>query len=557
MPGALFDKHLPLLRQAMAAAENRVSWTPFPETPAHRGTAAIQEGREAFEAYRDASFYLDQPSVLGRYGGEVSPYGFPLNVSYPVCNTDALLLAARSAMWPWVKAGPEARIGVCMEILERLHSHGVELAYAVKHTSGQSFSFAYQHSVAHALDRGLESVACAYREMKQVLSRAIWTRHGAKEGETALEKAFVPAPHGVGLVITSATSPTWSSFPGLFANLATGNPVIIQPHPEVVLPLAITVAICRMTLKESGFDPNLVSLLVDDGGGAAARMAALKSEVRLIDFTGDRELGDWLEENVHHAVVFAQKASLNCVVVDSTDDYKGLLRNLAVTLSLYSGQLAGTPRLVLVSREGVRTPQGVVAADQFGRDLALALGRLDEDPVRAAAVLGCLQSEVALGELIVARESGHVLRNSAPADYPQWPLARCHTPMLVRLEAADPAIIADTARAPVCFLLETATATEALALAERLMTEHGAFGLGLHSTNEHVWELAEESALRLGIALHLNLTGHVLMNQPAAYADFHGAGANPAANCSFVDAAFVARRFFIVQTQKPAQDFSR
>lgn len=551
MPDALFDKHLPLLRQAMAAVENRVSWSPFPESPAHLGAAALEEGRQAFEAYRDASFYLDQPSVVGRNGGEVSPYGFPLNVSYPVCNTDALILAARGAMWPWVKAGPEVRVGICLEILERLHRHGIELAYAVKHTSGQSFSLAYQYSVAQALNRGLETVACAYREMKQVTGRASWTAHGTKES-VSMEKSFRPAPHGIGLVIASATSPTWGAFPGLFADLATGNPVIVQPHPGAVLPLALTVAVCRMILKEAGFDPNLVSLLVDDGSGAVARIAALKPEVRLIDFSGDRAGGDWLEENVHHAVVFAQKSSLDCVVVDSTADYKGMLRNLALTLSLYSGQLPATPRVILVSREGVRVGDAVTSAEQFGRDVATALGRLDDDPKRAAAIQGCLQSEATLATMALARENGEVLRDSSPADYPQWPTARCHTPLLVRLDPTDLGVLSPDRGGPVTYLLETATTAEALALAERLMSEHGALGLGLHSTNEHVQELAEDATLRLGIPLHLNLTGQVLMNQPAAYADFHGAGANPAANCSFVDSAFVARRFFFVQAQKPA-----
>ena len=40
------------------------------------------------------------------------------------------------------------------------------------------------------------------------------------------------------------------------------------------------------------------------------------------------------------------------------------------------------------------------------------------------------------------------------------------------------------------------------------------------------------------------------MNQSAAYSDFHGTGANPAANASYTDGAYVASRFRIVQSRR-------
>ena len=63
--------------------------------------------------------------------------------------------------------------------------------------------------------------------------------------------------------IGCSTFPTWNSYPGLFASLVTGNPVIVKPHPHAVLPLALTVAVAREVLTEYGFDPNLVTLAVD------------------------------------------------------------------------------------------------------------------------------------------------------------------------------------------------------------------------------------------------------------------------------------------------------
>jgi hypothetical protein len=59
----------------------------------------------------------------------------------------------------------------------------------------------------------------------------------------------------------------------------------------------------------------------------------------------------------------------------------------------------------------------------------------------------------------------------------------------------------------------------------------------------------QEAAEIAGVSLSLNLTGAVFVNQTAAFSDFHGTGANPAANAALSDSAFVANRFRVVQTR--------
>src|SRR5262249_3994628 len=149
------------------------------------------------------------------------------------------------------------------------------------------------------------------------------------------------------------TFPTWNGFPGLFASLATGNPVIVKPHPQAVLPLAVTVRYAREVLGEAGFDPNLVVLAAEAGGGGLAATLAVRPEVRIVDFTGSTAFGDWLEANARQALVFTEKAGVNTVVLDSTDDFAGMCRNLAFSLSLYSGQMCTTPQNILVPAEGI------------------------------------------------------------------------------------------------------------------------------------------------------------------------------------------------------------
>ena len=52
------------------------------------------------------------------------------------------------------------------------------------------------------------------------------------------------------------------------------------------------------------------------------------------------------------------------------------------------------------------------------------------------------------------------------------------------------------------------------------------------------------------MALSINLTGAVFVNQSAGFSDFHATGANPAANACLTDSAFVASRFFVVQSRR-------
>ena len=131
MPHPLFDNHHALLDQALAAIACRTHWSPYAENPRSYGEMALDDGLAAFEAYRNAQFYLDQPAVTGRCGGEVSPYGLSLKLTYPRCSPVGLIAAAKAAMLPWVRAGIEARTGLpgnsclpeCRQCRNGLYTH--------------------------------------------------------------------------------------------------------------------------------------------------------------------------------------------------------------------------------------------------------------------------------------------------------------------------------------------------------------------------------------------------------------------------------------------------
>ncbi len=552
MPHPLFEKHQALLTQAVNAIEQRGYWAPYAESTLAYGANALEEGRVAFEAYRDAQFYLDQPGLVERGGVEMSPYGLSLNISYPKCRPDALITAASSAMPAWIKAGPDTRAGVCCEMLARLNLHSMEMAHAVMHTTGQGLSMAFQFAGPQAQGRGLEAVACAWREMRRVPVRALWEKPRSSHPPWRMESTYTIVPRGIALLVGCATSPTWNGYPGIFASLATGNPVIVKPHPSVILPLALTVAVARQTLKDAGFDPNLVSLLVDDPDALVAKEVAIRDEIRIVDYTGGPVFGEWLEENARQAVVFAAKAGVNCAIIDSTDNYPGMLKNLVITLALYSGQMCTTPQAIFVSREGVKTPAENISLEQFELDLSRAMQVFLDNTARALDILGALQSPLVLARIQASRELGEVLCESTALRHPQYPDACIHTPLLLKVSADSTAAYAEERFGPISFVVETASTLESLSLAERVMRQKGALSFSVYTTSAAVWQASEEVSLRAGVSPSFNLTEGINVNQSSGFSDYHATGANPAANACLIDSAYVARRFFVVQSRHPA-----
>src|SRR3954449_4490481 len=283
-PPELFAAHQETLDRAVAATRTREYYSAYNESPSPRvyGENAAAEGQAAFEAWLGTPFPLDTPGASGTVATEKSPFGIELAVSYPrgaPANVDDLVRAAGSGIKAFRDAGPAARVGVCLEILHRLHQRIFELANAVQFTTGQAFVMAFQAGGAHALDRALEAVAYAYAEQIRHPTVATWTKPAGKGEPLRMEKTFHLVPRGVALVIGCTTFPTWNSYPGLFASLATGNPVIVKPHPGAVLPLALTVRYAREVLREAGFNPDLIQLAAEAPGEKLASVLALRPEV--------------------------------------------------------------------------------------------------------------------------------------------------------------------------------------------------------------------------------------------------------------------------------------
>jgi phenylacetic acid degradation protein paaN len=550
----LFTTHRETLDAAVAATRSREFYSAFNESPSPRvyGETAAADGLAAFEAWRGTTFPVDTPGAEGVVATEKSPFGFDLDVSYPrvtVDGVEVLVQAAGAGMTAFRDAGVEARVGVTLEILHRLHGRIFELANAVQHTSGQAFVMAFQAGGAHALDRALEAVAYAYAEMTRTPSTVVWEKPGRGE-PLRMEKTFTPVPRGLSLVIGCNTFPTWNSYPGLFASLACGNPVVVKPHPGAVLPLAITVQVAQEVLAEAGFDPHLVTLAAEDPADGLAAVLAVRPEVKLVDFTGSNAFGDWLEANATQATVFTEKAGVNTVVIDSTDSFAGLCTNLAFSFALYTGQMCTAPQNVYLPADGIETDDGRKSVAEVAEGIGAALGKLLGDDARAVELLGGVVNDGVLSRLDDSGAHGKVYVESRAVRHPAYDDAVVRTPTLIGLTTADAEVYESECFGPVAYLIETSGTDESIDLFRSTVLAHGAMTAAVYSSTPHVVEKMRVAALDAGVALSENLTGGVFVNQSSAFSDFHGTGANPAANSSYTDTAYVASRFRMIQSRR-------
>lgn len=551
--------HDELLAEAATALADRSYFSRYPDSPSPRvhGEGAAEAGLAAYEERLGRPFDLgDQPSAGGAVGDEVSPYGQRLGVSYPRLDLQVALTAAREGMRAWRDAGARTRAVVCVEMVERLHARSFEIGHAVMHTSGQPFVMAFQAGGPQAQDRALEAIVAGLVEQERVPSTARWEKPG-KDGPLVMDKDYMCVPRGVALLIGCNTFPTWNAYPGLFASLVTGNAVVVKPHPRATLPLAVTVQVCREVLAEAGFSPALVQLAAEGDGEGLAADLALRPEVAIIDYTGGPAFGGWLEREGAAAgkAVFTEKAGVNSVVLDSTDDVRGMLGNLAFSLTLYSGQMCTTPQNLYIPRDGIGTPDGQLTVEDFGEQLGAAIGRLTGDDTRAVELLGATVNEAvrtrSAGLADLAREAGgEVVVSPRVVLHPAYPDAVVRTPGVVRLGVEREDVYTQECFGPVALLIVTDSTAQSLAQFVDTVQEHGAMTASVYSTSPEVLAATREAALDAGVALSENLTGQVFVNQTAAFSDFHGTGANPAANAAYTDAAFVAPRFRVIATRR-------
>jgi phenylacetic acid degradation protein paaN len=548
-----FDRHKATLAKAVDACDKRYSWTAYPESPSRKihGVEKPAQGKARFEAMLNKPFPLVQPGEVGRTGAEISPYtGQPLGIDYPRIDIEVLYPAIEAASPAWQAAGPEVRLGICLEILDRCSQQLFENAHATMHTSGQSYIMAFAGSGANALDRGMEALAFAYKAMGDVPATAVWERRFGKEGATRLEKEYRLRGRGISVAICCATFPLWNGYPALCASLATGNPVVLKPHPSAILPVALLTTVAKAVFAETGFDPNLVSMVADTREAPAALELLEHPATAIVDFTGSPAFGAWIEHNCRDKLVFTETAGCNSVVIESTDNLESMASAIAHSLCQASAQMCTSVQNIHIPATGIEAAGHQVSFDTVAGAIVSAVDKHLENP---QVLCGTLVDDTIFATIHryrqLAAEHGQLLRDSGPLDYTDFPAARTASPLILQVTEAARGIYRDEIFGPVSFIIKGDDIDGCLLDATSNARDRGAITSHVYSVRDEFLDRAVDAYHAAGASVACNLTG-MPINFSAAYSDYHVTGLNPAGNACLADMAFVSGRFRIVQSKR-------
>jgi phenylacetic acid degradation protein paaN len=550
---AVFETHKTTIIEAIQAIHTRSFHAHWPEVPSGKiyGETAQADGEAAFKALLNSRFEgLEQETPEAWAGAESSPYGFELGVQYPYFDPDTLVHRANAAFPAWRALHPMDRAGLLVEALEASSRNFFPIAFATMHTTGQGFVMAFQASGPHAYDRALEAVALGYREMTRFPETAAWEKPMGKV-TVSLQKKYRALGRGVGVVIGCSTFPVWNSFPGIFANLVTGNTVIVKPHPGAILPIAIAVADIRRTLREHGVNPDVIQLGVD-GEHLIAKRLAENPGVNLIDYTGGSAFGEYLE-NLPGKIVFSEKAGVNSIIMDSVDNLDAALDNIAFSLSLYSGQMCTTPQNIFIPKSGIMAGGAPLSYTEFTKKLTQKVDELVNNPKLGPGTLGAIQNSATAARVSSVKDLGcAVLLESRTVAQAGFDAARSISPVIAEVPAEKPELFTKEMFGPIAFVISTDDTEHSLSLAVETARRAGSITCAAYATDSSTMDKIEDAMLSVGAPVSFNLTGPIWMNQAATYSDFHVTAGNPSGNASLVNPEFVVRRFFVAGSRRPA-----
>lgn len=553
----LFQKHESTLNDAVSANHSRKFYAKFPEAPSPKiwGETADADGKKAFENHLGKSFDdLVQESDAWVVGDEESPFTREkLGISYPAFkNVDSYVQKSQVAAVAWQKLDVKSRLGILTESLERFSRRFFELAYATQHTTGQSFIMSFQASGPHAADRCLEVLGFAYEELTKFAESVEWEKPMGKI-TIKLQKKFRATPKGIGLCIGCSTFPVWNTGPGLYASLVTGNPVIVKPHPKVIYPIAMMVSELQKLLKENGLDPHVVQLAVDTVAHPLTKKIAENPAVKLVDYTGGSAFGDYVEA-LPGKVSFTEKAGVNSVILDSTQDLKATMQNLAFSVALYSGQMCTRPQNFFIPKNGMKVGEAHVSYEEVVAAFVGAMNDLVNNEKMGPGTLAAIQADMTLARISELKKSGlKILLDSKNINNPEFPKARTASPIVVEVPAQREDVYSQELFGPVALIIPTDDTAQSLKLAQKLAQTKGAISCAAYTTNPTVMNDIEEGMAKAFTPVSFNLTGFIWVNQHAAFSDFHVSGGNPAGNASLADPEFITKRFEMTWSRRLVQ----
>jgi phenylacetic acid degradation protein paaN len=332
----------------------------------------------------------------------------------------------------------------------------------------------------------------------------------------------------------------------LYANLITGNNCIAKPHPKAIYPMAIVVEELQKVFVKHQLPATIVQLAPDTIAAPITKELCENPYITLVDYTGGNAFGNYVE-SLTGKTVFTEKAGVNSVIIDSTNDIQQTAQNLAFSLSLYSGQMCTAPQNIYVAESGIQTPEGTVSFEEFKGILANAITGLANHPKAGAGTLAAIQNDQTLKNI------QHQLSNfseyackAETIQNPEFENARTQTISLAVSDSSNKENLLKEYFGPFAILVKTKDFDESLQIANESAKQKGAITCLAYCTNEEKMKLIEDTMNKAFTPVSFNLSGAAFVNQHAAFSDFHVTGGNPAGNASFTDPNFVNQRFIWV-----------
>lgn len=552
------ELHKSMLDNAVDAARTRQSFSPFSDELSDYDPALIWQGEEKFNAMLGTAFNIkpDEIEVDGvRWAGaERSPYGFDLGISYSCEAFAELVSRADSAMCEWQEVDVELRCALLCEVITRLHNDTFLFAHVGMHSSGHGLLMGFHANAIHAQARALESVANVLSVSRE-LTRQLDTTMVVGQGERQhLTRYFRAMPAGLSLVYSGQVVPTWGAYPGLFASLAAGCPVILIPHSNAVLPIALTIKAIKEVCAEVGLPHDIINLFYNDDW-AYYQQAAQHHSVRLIDYMGGNQFGCWLRQHAWQAQVMTQQSAQTSVFLHSTVDYDGMLENLAFGLCSYSAQLCTSPQTLYVLSEGIRIVGGVVSVEQFQQDLVARIDQVLRRFSPERELLGALVFPKSLVEIrdCESAEFTKVLRYAKVIQDSDYPNANIVTPSVIAVQqgyTSSPKHYGREIRGPISFVIQKQDLQEVLVELRDIGLHHGVLGLGLYSTDVDVENAVSRLAEQIGALLSINFCKNYYISQCSVFTDIHGGATGAAANVTYGAPAFYHTRLRVTEKRK-------
>lgn len=552
------DQHRPMMNSAIVAVKSRQPYSPFSDELTSYERAQIEQGEIRFKRLLDSKFQIDRHSLADigekRVGKETSPYGFPLGISYRAEHFDSLVKKANRSMSKWEHLSVELRSALLCEAITRIHADTFLFSHVGMHTSGHGFFMGFHANAIHAQARALESVAriCQITaELTQQLDSELTV--GDAQPQRILRN-FQPKPAGLSLVYSGRVAPTWGAYPSVFASLAAGCPVIVIPHPEAILPLALTVKAIKSVCAEAGVSADIINLFCSDND-ADYRKAAQHRSVKLIDYMGKSEFGKWLRQHAWHARVMTQQSAQTSVFVHSTDNYDGMIENLAFGLCSYSAQLCTSPQNIYVLKDGIQLPDKIITLDTFQRDLVAKIDQLLQRFQPPRDLLGVIIGKQTVADIRQCEGArfANVLRHCELLQDPEFADAQVLTPSVIAVQPGFSSSLeyyANEVAGPVSFVIVKDDLKTVARELSYVGQEFGVLGLGLYTIDANVEKAMKCVAADIGALLSVNFCSNYFISQCSVFTDIHGGAVNSSSDVTYGAPAFYHSRLRMTEDRK-------